>query len=194
MGRDRDPFERTIETLRRRLAAAGPQPGAPLAINLLAIELGVSQTPVREALAWLAGEGLIARGDQGYVGATYDAEGLAQRYELAMILVLAACRRRFAPAGAHAGQGAADVLETVVREGANPVLGEAFAHVRAQLAPLARAEAAVLGEADAEDRRLGEALALGPAAFARAVKRYYGRRAGRSGEILGRGLLERTRI
>jgi DNA-binding GntR family transcriptional regulator len=61
LGRDRDPFERTIDALRHRLVEAGPLQGRPLAINALAVELDVSQTPVREALARLVGEGLVVR-------------------------------------------------------------------------------------------------------------------------------------
>lgn len=45
--------------LRRRVVTLGLQPGAPLSENELAAELGVSRTPVRDALMLLQQEGLV---------------------------------------------------------------------------------------------------------------------------------------
>lgn len=194
MGRDRDPFERTIDALRQRLIAAGPQQGAPLLINLLAADLGVSQTPVREALAWLAGESLIGRTRSGYVGATYDAEELAQSYELAMLLVLAAFRRRPAAGAPEDCRLANDLLTHVADHGGNVALTKALARTLAELAPLAMAEEAVCGDAAEDAARLRVALGEGGAPFARAVRRHYLRRIERSGDILAHGLLRRPRI
>lgn len=194
MGRDRDPFERTIEALRQRLVAAGPLQGAPLLINRLAADLGVSQTPVREALAWLAGESLIGRTRSGYVGAMRDAEDLAHSYELALILVLAAFRRR--PAGPpSAGMiGAGAVLAHVIDRGGNRALRRAFDRVLTELAPLAIDEAAVCGDVAEEGARLVAGLAQGGASFVRAVRRHYMRRIDHSADILAHGLLRRSRI
>ena len=194
MGRDRDPFERTIDALRQRLIAAGPQQGAPLPINLLAVELGVSQTPVREALAWLAGESLIGRSRNGYVGATYDAEELSQSYELALLLVLAAFRRQPATSAPDDCRLANDILTHVTGHGGNVALTKALARTLAELAPLAMAEAAVCGEAADDAARLRVALSEGGAPFVRAVRRHYLRRIERSGDILAHGLLRRPRI
>ncbi|WP_299006410.1 GntR family transcriptional regulator [uncultured Caulobacter sp.] len=194
MGRDRDPFERTIDALRQRLVAAGPLQGAPLLINLLAADLGVSQTPVREALAWLAGESLIGRTRSGYVGATHEAEDLAQSYELALLLVLAAFRRRptgVVPAGAN---DAGAVLAGVIGHGGNRAFSRAFARVQTELAPLALDEAAVCGDPAEEGARLVSALSEGGPPFIRAVRRHFQRRIERSADILAHGLLRRSRI
>lgn len=48
-----------IEELRRRILDLSLEPGSSLAENELANELGVSRTPVREALILLAAEGLV---------------------------------------------------------------------------------------------------------------------------------------
>ncbi len=93
MGRDRDPFDRTMDALRQRLEAAGPLQGRPLAINALASQLGVSQTPVREVLARLAGEGLVVRTPSGYAGITYDAARVVELYDLCRLLVLTGLAR-----------------------------------------------------------------------------------------------------
>lgn len=196
MGRDRDPFDRTIEALRRRLIAAGPLQGAPLLINLLAAELGVSQTPVREALAWLAGENLIARTRSGYVAATYDADDLAHSYELALLLVLAAYRRRpalglAAPVAVNDAEG---LLAQVIDHGGNGAFCRAFARILIELGPLTSDAAAICGDGTNEGARLAAALDEGGAVFIRAVRRHYERRIERSAEILARGLLRRPRI
>jgi hypothetical protein len=194
LGRDRDPFERTIDALRQRLVAAGPLQGAPLLINLLAADLGVSQTPVREALAWLAGESLIGRTRSGYVGATYEAEDLAHTYELALILVLAALRRRSADLDLVETGDADAVLVQVVDQAGNRAYSRAFRRVQTELAPLASDEAAVCGDASLSAARLVAALGEGGPSFVRAVRRHFQRRIERSADILAHGLLRRSRI
>jgi DNA-binding transcriptional MocR family regulator len=62
--RTRDPFGEVLEGLRLRIRRGDIAPGAPLIVLDLAADLGVSATPVREALAYLAGEGLV-EGRQG---------------------------------------------------------------------------------------------------------------------------------
>lgn len=62
--RTRDPFGEVLETLRHRIRQGDIAPGAPLIVMDLAAELRVSATPVREALAHLAGEGVV-EGRQG---------------------------------------------------------------------------------------------------------------------------------
>lgn len=189
--RDRDPFDRTLETLRQRLTRAGPLQGAALPISGLAEELGVSPTPVREVLARLAGEGLIARTPQGYAALLLDPAGLAELYDLASVLVAAAVQ-----SGAQAGDGfdLADPLASA-RAAPNRALAQACARVQAQLAPLAKAEAEVFGAGSGRGRAPGDDLA-DRKALLRAVRRHYARRAAQSGKILAvaLGLLKSPRI
>ena len=182
MGRDRDPFDRALEALRQRVSQSILPQGAALPVNALAAELGVSSTPVREALARLAGEGLVIRTSSGYATLTWDRGDLAALYGLAGLLAEA-------------------VLATLVLEpdqppptldealrGGGSVTREEYARVEAQLAPFGAAEREVLGQDDrmALERAIAErqpARTLGAM-----TRRYYRRRARRAGDILRRAL------
>lgn len=83
--RSRDPFGLVVEDLRRRIREGLIPPAAPLVVVDLAKVLQVSATPIREALAQLAGEGLIeARRSQGRGYATWPlgSVDLAELYRL----------------------------------------------------------------------------------------------------------------
>ena len=56
-GKRRDTFGLALNELRVRVRDGRAAPGTPLMVSDLAEELKLSPTPVREALAWLAGEG-----------------------------------------------------------------------------------------------------------------------------------------
>lgn len=177
--RDRDPFDRTLETLRRRLAQAGPMQGAPLPISGLAEELGVSPTPVREVLARLAGEELIVRTPHGYAALLHDPPRLAELYDLAGVLAAAAA---LSPGMDLSAFEVVDPL-TAAQAAPNRALARASARVQAQLAPMAVAEHQLLGAA-AERDGPAAAWGAGKAALARAVRRHFARRAAQSGRIL----------
>jgi len=70
------------------------EPGSKVSIDGLARELDVSPTPVREALARLESEGLVAkRALRGYTAAPLlDADGLRKLFEMRRILEPAAAR------------------------------------------------------------------------------------------------------
>lgn len=184
MGRDRDPFERALEALRHRIAEGGLPQGAPLAVNALAADLGVSPTPVREALARLAGEGLVTRTPtSGYATVTRDRRELAELYGLAGLLAEATLAVLIIapdqpPPSFHEALGA----------GGTEVSRQAFARVRNQLIPFDAAALTLLGDADlaALDRALAERQ---PArVIAKQARRYYRRRARKAGEILRHAL------
>lgn len=188
--RDRDPFDRTLETLRRRLAQAGPMQGAPLPISGLADELGVSPTPVREVLALLAGEDLVVRTPHGYAARLHDPARLAELYDLANVLTTAAAQSQGMELAAF---DVADPL-TAAQAAPNRALVRACARVQAQLAPLILAEAQLFGQ----DEPGGTAVAwkAGKAPLTRAVRRHFSRRAAQSGRILAvaLGLIKSPRI
>jgi len=178
VSRDRDPFDRALETLRRRLIDGAPLQGAALPVKVLAAELDVSPTPVREALSRLAGEGLVARTPAGYAGVIHDARSLAELYHLAGVLAEALARTAMAPPQAADLPEALDGLVT----GANDqILAMAFARVRAQISPFAAAERQCLAPEPWPPMNAGLAAYL---------RRYYARRARRSGDILGAAIAE----
>lgn len=164
--------------------------GAPLPISALAEELGVSPTPVREVLARLAGEELIVRTPHGYAALLHDPARVAELYELAGALAVAAVQSRGMDLAAF---DLADPLGAA-QAAPNRALGRACARLQAQLAPLARAEEQLLG-ATGETRRLAGPMA-GRAALAKAVRRHFARRAAQSGRILAiaLGLIKSPRI
>jgi len=98
MAQKRDPRGSALCALRDQLRQGRHRPGAPLTISDIAQELGLSPTPIREALAHLAGEGLIQeRRGLGYFADSLDSDGLAELYQLHQLYVvaaLAAPRRR----------------------------------------------------------------------------------------------------
>lgn len=182
MGRDRDPFDRTLETLRRRLTEHGPLQGDPLPVNSLAAEMGVSPTPVREALARLAGEGLVARTRSGYVGVVHDALSLAELYGLAGILVLPLARGALDTAPATASPS--DAIVALVRSADNRILASEAMRTVSQLAPFALAEQAVLSP---------EPWPVSPGQLGAFFRRYYARRVRRSQAILTAAITAKMR-
>lgn len=148
MARNRDPFTTAVRTLRERVATGAFSPGRPIVILNEAEALGLSTTPVREALAWLGGEGLIARAPAGgYSGLKLDASGLAGRYRLRLH-----CLREGLARGALVGlrTGSSDdpdlLLRQIVAASADAVIVETFDRVQATLAPFAAIEADLVGD------------------------------------------------
>jgi len=183
MGRDRDPFDRALEALRQRVSQSIVPQGAPLAVNVLAAELGVSSTPVREALARLAGEGLVIRTSSGYATLTWDRGDLAALYDLAGLLAQAV----LAALVLDPDQPPPTFAEAMRRAGTG-VARDEYARVEAQLAPFGRAEREVLGPGDHAALDLAIAERQPARTLGGLARRYYRRRARRAGDILRRAL------
>lgn len=179
MGRDRDPFDRALETLRARLTNGGPLQGEALPVNVLAAELGVSPTPVREALSRLAGEGLVARTSAGYTGLIHDAASLAELYGLTGLLALALLREVDPPPPPDMGVPA--MLVDLAARADNRVLATEVMRFKAQLAPFA----------EAERRCLSADPPAAAGSLSQTVRRYYARRVRRSSAILGAAIAAR---
>lgn len=87
--RGRDPFGDAVATIRRRIRTGAVAPGAPLIVEALAQDLGLSPTPVREALSHLAGRGVIEgrrAGGRGYAAWPMTAGDLADLYSFQDLL------------------------------------------------------------------------------------------------------------
>lgn len=188
MGRDRDPFDRTISYMREHLASWPPLQGAVISINGLAHTLDVSQTPVREALATLAGEGLIVRTPAGYAGATYDPGTLAAHYNFAGLLAIQMIRS--APLGPLDPDAAYPSIEAaigvLVELAGDLAMREAARRAAAQLAPFAAPANAVLGDGPRNLSRLLLAWRRGDrGSLLGAVRDHHARRRRAAARILG---------
>ena len=90
------------EVIRRAIVDGGLAPGARLKEEELARELGMSRTPVREALLVLQAEGLVdAAPNRGATVRVHDAEDLDDLYRLRALLEGYAARRAAGHASAE---------------------------------------------------------------------------------------------
>lgn len=165
MARNRDPFSLALQTL-RRLAYEGAFPAdRPIIILDEARRLRLSTTPVREALAWLGGEGMIERAPNGgYTGLRQDATSVAGRYRLRFRLLSAALSDDDRPTNDWTSvetNTLESLFSTLVRLRGDDVLWRAYDRVARQLAWLAPAEAKAIPHFDREVHALRHALAEG---------------------------------
>jgi hypothetical protein len=158
-----------LATVRARLREGRYARGDRLMITALAEDLGLSATPVREALAWLAGEGLIQdRRGMGYFAWRPDAVDLLQILDLQRMLLTATLARPAAPSVAFAAPADADYVtrwesafEHLIGRSDNLLLTRILRGVADRLAPMRRVERRVLPDCDAELTRLQELLERG---------------------------------
>jgi len=162
MARDRDPFSLALQTLRRLAGEGVFAPDRPIVILDEARRLKLSTTPIREALAWLGGEGMIERAPNGgYMGLRQDVASVASRYRLRHQLLSAAIAdddRPLAGWTPDATVSLQDMFSTLVRLRGDDVLWRAYDRVARQLAWLAAAEAAVIPGFDRDVQRLLRAI------------------------------------
>lgn len=159
MTRKRDPFTQALDSIRQRSEAGAYAPGAPVVIIEEARRLRLSTTPVREALAWLCGEGLIERAPSGgFLAPRMDAAVVRDRFAFRLQCLTASLDRTGAmhdrseplPSLAAPHQRLAEHLDRLVRGAGNPVLAEAFERVGRQLLPLDGAEGRLFHDREAE--------------------------------------------
>lgn len=157
MPRDRDPFSFALESLRDRAMQAVYAPGSAVVIVEEARRLRLSTTPVREALAWLCGEGLMERAPRaGYLAPRLDAallrDRLWVRYQyLALSLDLTAGLQSSPSEPGLSGAAAVrDLFDRLVKATGNHALIDAFGRVDAQLRSLGDAERRLFDDLAAE--------------------------------------------
>jgi len=78
--------ERVYATLRENLRTGRISRGVPLQEAILAAQLGVSRTPVREALARLASEGLVISDGRNFSGPDLAPADIEEIYALRLLL------------------------------------------------------------------------------------------------------------
>jgi hypothetical protein len=161
-----DPFIQALASLMGRAETGVYAPGQPVVIVDEARRLKLSTTPVREALAWLCGYGLVERAPAGGF--------LAPRLEPAVVVDRLAFRLHCLSVSvngagqAHGGGGrpSEDPVEALsghmlrtVRATGNAALADAYGRVASQLRQLAEAERRVFDDLEDEARALVDLFA-----------------------------------
>lgn len=162
VSRPRDPFSLALEDLRDRAMQGGFAPGRSVVIIEEARRLRLSTTPVREALAWLCGEGLMERAPRtGYLAPRLDAPLVRDRFWVrfqclsSSMDLTAALATSATPASDLGDEDAVrDLFDRLVRATGNRALIEIFLRVDAQLRMLSDAERLVFADAAEEAREL----------------------------------------
>lgn len=84
---DTDLTQTTYDLLRARILAGGLSPGERLRLEALSAQLGISRTPIRDALNQLAAEGLIEiRPRRGTFVARVDQRSVVELYQLRLMI------------------------------------------------------------------------------------------------------------
>ena len=150
MSKSRDALGLVLAGLRELLARGEIAPGAAVSIADVAARFRVSVTPVREALARLAGEGVLRSTRRlGYERPAPGGEELAELYAFREMLLLAAVRSARpgrVETAALAARGTAEIFDAWIALAANGPLAQAYASTVLKLAPATAAKPAVLGD------------------------------------------------
>lgn len=190
-----DSFQLALARLRERLREGDLPPGARIAATEVAGALRLSATPVREALARLAGEGLIEdRRGQGYFVRSLTALDIADLYRLSLsclALPLDAHRgpRRVEPVAIEVAAPEADPIRRVerlfavwMRQAGGRALATFHHRLTIQLGPVRRLEPRIFADLEAEASDL--TAPAEPAAWLRAVRRFHDRRIAAADQLL----------
>lgn len=191
-----DSFNIALETLRDELRAGVHRAGSRLTANDIAERLNLSQTPVREALSRLAGEGLLLdRRGQGFFIQSLAELDLIALFRLQLELLLIACEGersslphidlgRLVPTATETPSDATFVLASerlfrVFAWASSPPLARHLGRLQDQLAPLRAVEPRVLHGLPAEFGQLLDIISTGATGRVRSeLKAYFGRRIG----------------
>jgi DNA-binding transcriptional ArsR family regulator len=161
-----EPFGLALGELLARLRAGALRPDDRLAASDIAADLGLSATPVREALSRLAGEGLLEdRRGQGYFVRRLGGADIADLHRLSLAHLSIALDRgrpmRTAPPpwpgatspvvdDANAVEAVERLFAAWVAAAGGRALAQAHQRVRTQLGPARRVESQVLGDLTSE--------------------------------------------
>ncbi len=181
----RDQFDRTYQLLRGRLSSGRYRPGERIGVKALAVDLKVSQTPVREALSRLVGQGLVHdRRGNGYYVARLDANEIAGLYALRAMYLAAALRSDSKVP--HLGRRKRDSVprseveaffDAILQASRSAVLIAAARNAAERLSLVRRVEPSVFADLAIEQRHLlGTAAAGNPTDLRRRVITYHRRR------------------
>lgn len=144
----RDPYHMAVTALADSAGAGRFGWGRPLVVTALAAELGLSPTPVREALARLAGEGLFDHHPgRGYFAASPSASDIVNLYEMHRRLAnwaIDLIPRGAKPAAIETSALRVEALfASLVSTAGNDVLNRAHRRTALQLRPVRHVEGEV---------------------------------------------------
>lgn len=192
-GKPRDPFSVALDTLRDRISDGRLVLGEPLTITEVAYELGLSATPVREALSRLAGEGLIEdRRGRGYFARRIDVADLVELYGLRRLYLLAAVEgvsmalpRQAPPEDAEIdlAERIGQVFDHLVAGAGNRAMLVAYRAVCDQLLPAVGVEKAIFPLAE-ELARFQALVHATPQAWSEAIAEFHAARQAKAGELV----------
>lgn len=120
-----DSFKIALDTLREELRAGVHRAGSRLTANDIAERLSLSQTPVREALSRLAGEGLLLdRRGQGFFVQSLAEQDLIALFRLELeLLLIAGDERSSLPLSTSTGSSPGPRRHRRTRPSSLPVSG-----------------------------------------------------------------------
>lgn len=184
MTRSRDPFHQALGSLRLRVEQGLYGAGRPVVIVEEAQRLRLSTTPVREALAWLAGAGLVERAPLGgYVTLQLDPATVRDRLAFRLhCLRLSLESTGGLPAALAPDEDGARAmlhrdLDRLVQSSGSDALLDAFRRVSSRLAQIRGAEEQVFADLDDEAAGISTLLAQADIqALEAALSRYHHRR------------------
>lgn len=111
-----DPYRMALSALSGFVGEGRFGAGMPMVVTTLARELGLSPTPVREALARLAGEGVIEHWPgRGYFAPRLAASDIVELYDYHQRLILWAIDAPVAAGGLAVDQKEASLLDRLER-------------------------------------------------------------------------------
>ena len=153
-----EAYGQAVRELRIQLRTGACPPGARLSAPAIAADLKLSPTPVREALARLAGEGLLEerRGD-GFFVWQLTACDVTHLYSLIHAYISIATGRELRFPDVAEGARTCDAVSHTqnlfdqwVRSGGSRMLDQAYARTQAQLGAVRRLEQDFLRDLDRE--------------------------------------------
>lgn len=186
MTRRRDPFTNALDSLRARAEQGVYAPGTPVVIMDEARRLSLSATPVREALVWLCGYGLIERSPMGgFLAPRLDPavvrDRLAFRLQCVINSLTSSRQSRtrdqaLTGGGVLVGRDLAALMLRAVKGTGNAALIDAFQRVCSQLIQLSSAEARLFPDLDREEAELMRLFEDADAGLVDALTLYHHRR------------------
>lgn len=190
----RDPYNAALGAVRQFAEAGRFIPGEPIVVTELAAEVGLSATPVREALACLSGEGLIERRrGRGYFYPALTTAEVIDLFELQLAYLhgaltlhprgLASLRK--AVAGITVLDGVQAVFEAIIAQSANTALTLAHQRLSDRLGAVLRAEKRASDSADDAVAAMVRAVVEGQLAeLLRLLEDHHDRRCARAPSLL----------